>query len=412
VLAREALAGSYNIPAVVALDYAGIDSLISLTTRLGISTLTDSSRFDLSLTLGGGEVQLVELTGAYSAFANGGHRIDPVYILEVRDSEGNILYEWTPPALGSPELDPRVAFLINSILSDDDARYASFGHGSALSLGGRPVAAKTGTTTDFRDNWTVGYTPNLVVGVWVGNADNTPMQNVTGVSGAGPIWTQFLRSVLLGRPEIPFDVPEGIERAQVCARSGLLPTALCPQYRWEWFIEGTVPTAEDNLYQEFVIDRTTGLLATDETPQEDQFEQVFLVLPPEARSWAAREGIPAPPLGAHLVGFEDDPVRLLSPDPYTVFQLTNNIPLEDQRIRLRAAIPSDAESVSYWLDGELLATSRHRPFEVWWQLLPGEHTMHATATLSDNQTIRSEPVEFMVRSWVPPDERPVRGDAE
>jgi membrane carboxypeptidase/penicillin-binding protein PbpC len=274
------------------------------------------------------------------------------------------------------------------------------------------VAAKTGTTTDFRDNWTVGYTPNLVVGVWVGNADNTPMQNVTGVSGAGPIWNQFMRSVLLGRPEIPFDVPEGIERAQVCARSGLLPTALCPQYRWEWFIEGTIPTAEDNLYQEFVIDRTTGLLATDETPQEDQFEQVFLVLPPEARSWAAREGIPAPPIGAHLVGFEDDPVRLLSPDPYTVFQLTNNIPLEDQRIRLRAAIPSDAESVSYWLDGELVTTSRHRPFEVWWQLLPGEHIMHATATLSDNQTLQSDPVEFLVKSWVPPDERPVRGDAE
>jgi hypothetical protein len=136
------------------------------------------------------------------------------------------------------------------------------------------------------------------------------------------------------------------------------------------------------------------------------------VLPPEARSWAAREGIPAPPIGAHLVGFEDDPVRLLSPDPYTVFQLTNNIPLEDQRIRLRAAIPSDAESVSYWLDGELVTTSRHRPFEVWWQLLPGEHIMHATATLSDNQTLQSDPVEFLVKSWVPPDERPIRGDAE
>ncbi|MFP4321343.1 MAG: penicillin-binding transpeptidase domain-containing protein, partial [Anaerolineales bacterium] len=383
-----------------------------LGTRLGISTLTDSSRFDLALTLGGGEVMLTELTSAYAPFANGGQRIDPVYILEVRDSDGDILYEWQPPEWGTPELDPRVAYLITSILSDENARYPSFGHGSALNLGARPAAAKTGTTTDFRDNWTVGYTPNLVTGVWVGNADNTPMDNVSGISGAGPIWNQFMRAVLQGQPYLSFDVPEGITRAQVCAVSGLLPTPDCPQRRWEWFIEGTVPTEEDHFYQAFEIDRRTGQLATQATPPADRVREVFLVLPPEARDWAARQGIPAPPVGARLVGYDAQPVRLLAPDPYTVFQLSPFTPYENQRIRLQTATPPDTVRVRYMLDGEPLASSDTAPFEIWWALTPGPHELQAVATLADGQTIESAVVPFRVTSWVPPDDRPVSGEAE
>jgi len=412
VSVREALAGSYNIPAVVALDAIGIEKLISLTTRLGISTLTDSSRFDLSLTLGGGEVTLLELTNAYAPFANGGNRTDPVYILEVSTAEGETLYKWKPPDFGSPELDPRIAFLINSILSDENARFPSFGRGSSLSLGGRPAAAKTGTTTDFRDNWTVGYTPNLVVGVWVGNADNTPMRDVSGISGAGPIWNQFMRAVLQGQPTLSFSVPEGVERVQVCAMSGLLPTPECPQYAWEWFLEGTAPTQTDNLYQKFAIDTRSNTLADENTPPAFRKEQVFLVLPPEARAWAAREGIPTPPIGAQVVGYAAYPVRLLEPDPYTVFQLTNLTPLASQRIKLRVAVPSNTHSVSYWLDGQHLATSFYEPFELWWALVPGEHELKAVAITEDNALLSSEPVKFQVNSWVPPEERPIRGDAE
>ncbi len=412
VLIREALASSYNIPAVVALDHVGVQALIGLGTRLGISTLTDSSRYDLALTLGGGEVMLSELTAAYGAFANGGQRVDPVYILEVRDGDGNILYEWTPTDPGTPELDPRVAYLITSILSDENARYPSFGHGSALNLGARPAAAKTGTTTDFRDNWTVGYTPNLVVGVWVGNADNTPMDNVSGISGAGPIWNQFMRSALQGQPYLSFDVPDGLTRAQVCAVSGLLPTPDCPQRQWEWFIEGTTPTEQDTFYQAFEIDRRTGLLADDATPAADRLREVFLVLPPEARDWAARQGIPAPPIGARTVGYDAHPVRLLNPDPYTVFQITPFTPYETQRIRLQTATPSDTIRVRYLMDGELLATSEAAPFEVWWALTPGPHELQAVATLASGETVTSEAVPFRVNSWVPPGERPVSGEAE
>lgn len=411
VLVREALASSYNIPAVIALDHIGLDALVSLTTRLGITTLTDTSRFDLSLTLGGGEVRLLELTAAYAALANGGYRVDPVLILEVRDREGNLLYEWKPAAQTNPVLDPRVAFLITDILSDNAARIPAFGAGSVLNLG-RPAAAKTGTTTDFRDNWAVGYTPNLVTGVWVGNADNTPMVDVSGISGAGPIWNEFMRRVLRGQPEIEFSVPDGVVRTEVCATSGLLPTPACPKTRQEWFIEGTVPTEPDNLYQTFTLDARTGLLADATTPPEDREDRVYLVLPPEAHDWAIRQGIPQPPVGAQIVGGEQVPARLLSPDPYTIFRLSPQLPAGEQRIRFTVAVPTTTQSVAYVLDGSPLGTVEETPFDLWWPLKPGEHDLVAEVTLRDGSTLTTGVVHFRVGAWVPPDERPTSGIAE
>ncbi len=411
VLVREALASSYNIPAVIALDHIGVDALIRLLTRLGVSTLADASRFDLSLTLGGGEVRLLDLTAAYGALANGGYRVEPALLLEVRDRAGHILYEWTPPVQRDPVLDPRVTYLITDILSDNQARIPSFGPASPLNIG-RPAAAKTGTTTDFRDNWTVGYTPNLVVGVWVGNADNTPMVEVSGISGAGPIWHEFVRQVLRGQPKQEFPVPAGLVRAEVCAISGLLPTPYCPRTRWEWFIDGTVPTTYDTLYQPFVLDRRTGLLADESTPPAEREERVYLVVPPEAREWAQRRGIPQPSVGAQRVGERDLRVRLLSPDPYTVFRLTPLLPPDLQRIRLAVSAPDDTAEVSYWLDDELLTTASEAPFDHWWALQPGEHTVHAVVTLADGTAITTEPQPFRVTVWVPPDERPAYGSAD
>lgn len=411
VLAREALASSYNIPAVVALDHVGLDALVRLTTRLGITTLTDTSRFDLSLTLGGGEVRLLELTAAYGALANGGYRVDPVYILEVRDRDGHVLYEWQPSDSDKPVIDPRVAYLITDILSDNDARIPSFGPASALNIG-RTAAAKTGTTTDFRDNWTVGYTPNLVAGVWVGNADNSTMIEVSGISGAGPIWHEFMRRVLIGQPELEFPVPQGLIRAEVCATSGLLPTDYCPRTRWEWFVDGTVPTDEDTFYQPFTIDTRTGLLADESTPAEDREERVYLVLPPEATDWAVRRGIPQPPVGAKIVGGETVPARLLSPDPYTVFRLTPLLPLDEQRIRLTVAVPTHTARVVYWLDGAELVTVSEKPFDYWWTLQPGDHELYAVVHLDDGGTTTTDAIWFRVGAWVPADERPFSGVAE
>jgi len=250
------------------------------------------------------------------------------------------------------------------------------------------------------------------VGVWVGNADNTPMVDVSGISGAGPIWHEFMRRVLVGQPELEFQVPDGMVRAEVCATSGLLPTKYCPKTRVDWFIEGTVPTQEDNLYQPFIIDKRTGLLADDTTPAEDREERVFLVLPPEAREWGLQQGIPQPPVGAQLVGGETIPARLLSPDPYTMFRLTPLLPDESQRIHLTISVPTHTEKVDYWLDGSLLATITQAPFDHWWPLYPGDHELYAVVTLADGSTITTDSVPFRVGAWVPPDQRPESGTAE
>jgi penicillin-binding protein 1C len=405
VLIREALASSFNIPAVVTLEHVGLQSLVQLLANAGVETLVQNSNIDLAITLGGGEVRLFDLTQAYSIFPNGGYRIQPSLILKVADHSGNTLYEWKPPILTNRVIDERVAYIVSSMLSDNAARIPSFGANSALNIG-RPAAAKTGTTTDFRDNWVVGYTPNLTVGVWVGNADNTPMQDITGVSGAAPIWNAFLRRMLLGQPELSFQEPPGIVRAEICALSGLLPTPACTLRKSELFIEGTVPTEYDNLYHLFEIDSQTGFLADESTPPERRIEKSFVVLPQEARDWGTRSGIKAPPVGAPIeTPDEDQGLRLLEPDPYTVFQISPITPLNTQRLRLTVGAPPETESITYQMDGELLGTVTESPWVVWWPLELGDHELVATAILQDGTEQISYPIPFSVTNYAPPEER-------
>ncbi|MBN8618095.1 MAG: penicillin-binding protein 1C [Anaerolineae bacterium] len=405
VLVREALASSFNIPAVVALEYVGLQNLVELLKNAGVETLAENSSIDLAITLGGGEVRLLDLTQAYSIFSNGGYRVQPAFILNVTDHNGNTLYQWQDASQKTRVIDERVSYLITDILSDNNARIPSFGSNSALNIG-RPAAAKTGTTTDYRDNWIVGYTPNLVVGVWVGNADNTPMVNVTGVTGAAPIWNAFMRDVLLGQPEVTFKPPAGIVEHDVCATSGLLPTPACPLTRREIFIEGTVPTQPDNLYQTFTIDRQTGLLADDNTPVERRTQQVYLVLPQEARDWGLRNGILPPPVNATVqITDQRDGLRLLEPDPYTVFQISPQIPLETQRLRLTVAAPPETRSVTYLMDGQELGTVESAPWVLWWQLEFGAHELLATAILADGTSQTSSTIPFSVTYYEPPESR-------
>ncbi len=408
VRVREALASSYNIPAVAALDHIGVDTLVRLLTRLGVTTLADNPRLDLAVTLGGGEVRLLELTAAYAGLANGGFHVSPVLITAVEDATGRRLYTWEPRPLVDRVLDERVAWLITDILSDNTARIPAFGPASVLQIG-RPAAAKTGTTTDFRDNWTLGYTPNLVVGVWVGNADNSPMREVTGISGAGPIWHDFMREALLGQPRLDFPRPDGLIQVEVCALSGLLPTEACLRRVREWFIPGTEPTAYDTIHQVFTIDRRTGLLADETTPPEARTQQVFLVLPQEARDWAARQGIPAPPGPALTAPDEHIGLRLLEPDPYTTFRLSPLLPPEAQRLRLTAGVSPGTQRVTYLLDGQPIGTAEAAPWVVWWPLQLGQHELVAEATLADGTVERSEPVPFTVSAFVPAQERPASG---
>ncbi len=306
---RLALARSYNIPAVEALQIAGVDNVIRTAHQMGITTLDRGLDFyGLALTLGGGEVKLLDQTYAFGVFANQGNMagapipdeqqrpgyrtLDPAPVLRVENRKGEILWEYKNPTVVRV-LDEKLAYLINSILSDNPVRCAAFGCPNVLELD-RPAAVKTGTTNDFKDNWTLGYTPQVVVGVWIGNTDNSPMKKVSGITGAAPVWNQIISYFLKDKPIEPFQRPPGLVEGIVCATTGLLPTKYCPTVK-ELFIPGTEPTSYDTLDQAFLIDRETGQLATAFTPPDKVEEKVFEIYPPEAADFVRENKIPQPP---------------------------------------------------------------------------------------------------------------------
>ena len=298
VLLRGALANSYNVPAVKTLQFVGLPAMLDMAHRLGIRSLNRPD-YGLSLTLGGGDVTLLEMVGAYAVLANGGRRAAPLAVLKIVDGQGHVVEDsqrqLQGQAVGSQVLSAQHAYLITDILADREARIPAFGARSALDLD-RPAAVKTGTTNDWRDNWTVGYTPDLVAGVWVGNNDNTPMQGVSGLAGAAPIWHDFMEEALQATPVKPFPKPAALVNLEVCANSGTLPGPACPQRRLEIFVQTQLPPGpERDLNQRIRIDRTTGQFATESCPVEVVEERSFFVLPEEGRDWAERHGYPQPP---------------------------------------------------------------------------------------------------------------------
>ena len=298
---RTALGSSLNIPAVRTQLFAGLEATLDVADRLGITSLTDRSRIGPALALGSNEVQLLELTGAYATVANGGRRVTPSAVLCIRDARGLIVEQLgdgcsltadrSPLALGRTPLtervlNPEIAYLMTSILSDRVAREPGFGQvRELLDLTDRPAAVKTGTTENTRDALTVGFTPQLATGVWVGNADGTPMDDVTGARGAGPIWQRFMDHAHSGTDIVDWPRPPTVIEQEVDTVSGLLPSPFTPQTRMEEFASGTVPSQRDVVHQPFRIHVPTGLLATPDSPPDDVEEQVFVVLPTEAEAW-------------------------------------------------------------------------------------------------------------------------------
>lgn len=340
---RLALARSYNIPAVRALEMAGVGNVIRTVHKLGITTLDQGlGYYGLALTLGGGEVKLLDMVYAFSVFANDGNMagatiseetqrpgyrtLDPVPVLRVENSKGEVLWKYDV-ATTVPIVDPRLAYIITSFLSDNSARWAAFGSPNVLELD-RPAAVKTGTTNDYKDNWTVGYTPQVAIGVWIGNTDNSPMKKVSGISGAAPVWNELMTYFLKDKPVEQFVRPPGLVEATVCATTGLLPTKYCPTTK-ELFIPGTEPTSYDTLHQAFLIDRETGQLATAFTPPDKVEEKVFEIYPPEASDYVRENEIPQPPSNYDTVygpppnAYGD--VAIIGPSPYSYIRGTTVI---------------------------------------------------------------------------------------
>jgi 1A family penicillin-binding protein len=314
VLVRQALAQSLNIPAVKTLEFVGLPAMLDTAHRLGIASLNRPD-YGLSLTLGGGDVTLLEMVGAYAVFANGGQGVPPVAILRIEDASGRILEEYQPPPT-EQVISPQHAYLITDILADNQARAPVFGRDNALKLS-RPAAAKTGTTDDYRDAWTIGYTPDLVAGVWVGNADNSPMKSIAGSRGAGPIWHNFMERALANTPKSQFPRPDGIEEIEISADAGSRPSDACPpdRRRTEIFASGQGPVGPEADFHQYVrIDTSTNALATPYCPENVVEEHYFYVLPgKEGQEWAEAHNIPQPPTDLCPVHTGPSQVAILQP---------------------------------------------------------------------------------------------------
>ncbi len=322
---RVALARSYNIPAVDAMNRAGVGNVIRTAHKLGITDLRRGTDFyGLALTLGGGEVKLLDMAYVYSTFATGGtmngvaratnqrepgfRELDPVAILRVEDQQGRVLYDFQPasnPKLLGPKSE-QLTYMLDTMLDDPQSRAEAFGYPSPLDLkNGRHASVKTGTTNDNKDNWTVGYTPDFVTAVWVGNTDNTPMaRDVTGISGAAPIWNDVMELLHKGRPNKQFARPDGLKQIGVCAIDGLNPNGDCPTIS-ELVLPGTEPKVTSSIVKKLAVITSTGQLAPPGTPPEQVEEKLFYVFPPQARDWLdslkeedRKRLYPEPPVGA------------------------------------------------------------------------------------------------------------------
>jgi 1A family penicillin-binding protein len=258
---RFALGSSINIPAVKLLAMVGVKNMLSTAYDMGISTFAPTNdninRFGLSLTLGGGEVKPLELAAAYTAFANEGYRSDPIAILKVTDSKGKVLYE-QKEIDKERALSPEAAFIISHILLDNNARLITFGVNSYLNMGSRAIAVKTGTTDDKRDNWTIGWTPSILVASWVGNNDNSPMGDVaSGVTGAAPIWRRIILEALKNKPFEEFVKPDNVIAITVDSLGGGLPVD-GQSTRSEYFIKGTEPQGPSPIYKIIKVSKADG----------------------------------------------------------------------------------------------------------------------------------------------------------
>ncbi len=375
VSVREALASSLNVPAVLTLQNVGIENVLALANKLGIYSLDQPQQYDLSLALGGGEMSLLELSRAFAALANEGGYTGTTSILDIHDADGHLLFSpGTPPTV--QVIDPRTAWLLSDILSDDRARSTGFGINSILKID-RTAAVKTGTTSNFHDNWTIGYTPDLLAGVWVGNSDYQAMHDVTGLTGAAPIWAETMRSILQGHPDKDFMRPAGLSQTEVCDLSGLLPTEICPHIKNEWFIDGTQPTTFDAFYK---------LSSTGE---------IVLDIPIEAQDWARSQGWllsddangkPAPATD----------LTLTSPIDNTTYRITPDLDLSAQQLRVSMLTVSGLSQVTFFVDGVALTTLSASPYEAWWMLSVGEHRFWAEGVTTGGETVKSNVVTITV----------------
>jgi penicillin-binding protein 1C len=396
---REALAGSYNVPAVRLAREFGPDAVLATYRRAGLETLNQPADFyGVGITLGNGEVRLLDLARAYAGLARGGSLPQVRAIRWLRTAEGDTLRPRIREAIPMG-ISSSTAYLIADILSDAEARAPAFGRGGALELP-FPTAVKTGTTKDYRDNWAVGFTPTHTVAVWTGNFDGKPMKWVSGVSGAAPIMKAVFLEI---GPGGTFEAPAGVTEAVVCPASGSRPGTHCPARRTERFAAGTMPSDTCKVHRLVRLDRQTGLLADAATPRGRIAEEVFVVHPPEFHGWMLAQGMPLPPevtaatlaerVAASGEAEYSDALLVQYPESGMAFQIDPVLRRGYQRIGLRGAAAPTVFEARWWVNGEALDgdfAAASIP------LNPGRHEIEIRAVATDGQRLRSRPVVIRV----------------
>jgi membrane peptidoglycan carboxypeptidase len=320
---RTALANDYLAPAVQVLNQVGAENVWRTARLFSLDSATMPVDGSVKAILEEGEATLLDISRAFGVFANQGtlagevatspdieddeKLIQPVTVLKMEDFKGNVWFNGNPP-IQLPVINPQLAYLVNNILADEPARWPTLGHPNPLEIG-QPVAAKVGRVASEREIWTIGYTPDLVVGVWIGPADEDLNEQVFPADAAA-LWNSIIKYASQDESSRGWEVPLGINQVSVCDPSGMLPTEDCPVIVDEIFLAGNEPTQADTLYRRMQVNRETGLLATVFTPPELIEDRVYLIVPSEAAEWARQAGLPTPPESYDVLSYE----QTISPD--------------------------------------------------------------------------------------------------
>jgi penicillin-binding protein 1C len=415
---RDALASSINIPAVKLVALVGVDEVLGQGYKMGFTTLEPTketlSRVGLSMALGGAEIKLIDMASAYSTFANGGLKVEPVAILKIEDSNGKVIYE-NKELKKEKVLDDKVGFLINSVLSDNNARLLTFGINSYLNLGSRAVAVKTGTTNDLRDNWTIGWSRDTIVGVWVGNNNNDKMRNVaSGVSGAAPIWRREILDALSKRPDKPFTIPSGVTQVDVDRVSGYPAHDGFPSYK-EWFINGSLPTGSDLIHAKVKLCKgDPNKLADPIAVSQGNYDEKEYITIKESdpltakdlwqkgiNEWIVKQtdSIYKPPTEVCGASSSMD-IQIVSPGDHS------RVDGETVTFRVTVVSSKPIVEVKFFVDGTLEQTFTEEPYLKQIKLSTGQHSVRVTARNNEGKE-ESKTNNFAVGTdWVEPTPTP------
>jgi penicillin-binding protein 1C len=387
VLLREALGRSLNVTAVRLANAVGIDLLLETYRKAGLVSLDRSYEYyGLGLTLGDGEVTLLELAQSYALFARDGISCRSRCLLKDEIFKGQRVFS------------SEVCFLITDILSDENLRIQAFGMNNPLILG-FPISIKTGTSSNWRDNWVIGYTKKHTIAVWAGDFEGQPMNQLSGVIGAGPLFNKIARfvSTYQSKQDISFydNVPPGIEKIAVCTISGLTPTKYCPNTISSFVLSEDVPRKNCDVHRMVRLDNRNGLLASDKCPKQFIIEKVFTYLPPVYAEWQSMSEMTLPPVKysplSPLNGIVIGALVITQPKNGDVYIYEPGYNKKTQSIKLTGEIGLQIQHITWFIDGIKFADSAW-PYSVSWPLMKGKHKVQMV-----NGSYKSEVVSFEVR---------------